>query len=234
VTTDPLALVEDVRTTTARLIASAEQLNDAGVAQASRLPGWTRGHVLTHMARNADGGVNLLTWARTGVVTPQYASLEQRAADIEAGAGRPAREQVADLRESTDRLAEALDTMPGQAWTTELTWTNGKVGPAALVVWFRLRETELHHVDLDVGYRPDDWSEAFAVRLAVTTARDFSTRAEAPRLVLRCPEVGHDIEIGEPGGEVVSGPVREVVAWLTGRSDGAALTGPLPAVPPFG
>ena len=31
----------------------------------SALPGWTRAHVLTHLARNADAMVNLLTWART-------------------------------------------------------------------------------------------------------------------------------------------------------------------------
>jgi maleylpyruvate isomerase len=231
---DPLALVEDVRSATQRLIASAERLDDVTVSQPSRLPGWSRGHVLTHLARNADGGVNLLTWARTGVVTPQYASLGQRVIDIEAGAGRAAAEQLADLRASAQRLDDAFDATPGAAWTAELTWTNGRVGPAALVVWYRLRETELHHVDLDVGYTPHDWPEAFAVRMAVATGRDFSERPEGPRLVLRCPEVGHDIVFGEAGGDIVSGPVRDAVAWLTGRGAGATLTGPLPAVPPFG
>ena len=48
------------------------------MAGPSLLPGWSRGHVLTHLARNADGAVNLLTWARTGVETPQYVSQEQR------------------------------------------------------------------------------------------------------------------------------------------------------------
>jgi maleylpyruvate isomerase len=89
-TTDPLALVEDIRTATNRLITSASALDDPGVTGASVLPGWTRGHVLTHISRNADGATNLLTWARTGVPTPQYASLDQRARDIEAGAGRRA------------------------------------------------------------------------------------------------------------------------------------------------
>ena len=44
--------------------------------------------MLAHLARNADGCVNLLTWARTGIETPQYRSAEQRDADIAAGAGR--------------------------------------------------------------------------------------------------------------------------------------------------
>ncbi|WP_165485453.1 maleylpyruvate isomerase N-terminal domain-containing protein [Protofrankia symbiont of Coriaria ruscifolia] len=55
---------------TARLLAEVERLNNAGVRELSALPGWTRAHLITHLARNADGLVNLLTWARTGIVTP--------------------------------------------------------------------------------------------------------------------------------------------------------------------
>ena len=40
---------------TDRLLATAGALTGAQVAGPSRLPGWTRGHVLTHLARNADG-----------------------------------------------------------------------------------------------------------------------------------------------------------------------------------
>ena len=139
-TTDPLVLVEDIRAATHRLIASAAALDDVAVADASRLPGWTRGHVLTHVSRNADGATNLLTWARTGVPTHQYESLDQRVRDIEDGAGRAAAVQLADLRESAGRFAEAFAVMPAPAWTTKVAWANGRVGPAALVAWFRLRE----------------------------------------------------------------------------------------------
>src|SRR2546430_1201820 len=40
---------------TGRLLASATTLTDTGMREPSLLPGWTRGHVLTHVARNADG-----------------------------------------------------------------------------------------------------------------------------------------------------------------------------------
>src|SRR6516164_11535621 len=83
---------------TDRLLASAAALTDATAREPSALPGWTRGHVLTHVARNADGLGNLLRWARTGTKTPMYASREARAASIEAGAGRPAAELTADVR----------------------------------------------------------------------------------------------------------------------------------------
>src|SRR5215467_3321073 len=92
---------------TGRLLATATALSDARAREPSRLPGWTRGHVLTHIARNADGMVNLLTWARTGTQTPMYASAESRAADIEAGAGRPAADLSADLRSSAVAFAAA-------------------------------------------------------------------------------------------------------------------------------
>src|ERR1051326_147069 len=101
---------------TARLLATATALSDAQAREPSLLPGWTRGHVLAHLARNADGMVNLLRWARTGTETPMYASAEGRAADIEAGAGRPAADLTADVRESAATLATEAAAMPDDAW----------------------------------------------------------------------------------------------------------------------
>ena len=73
---------------TGRLLATTAALADPEVREPSLLPGWTRGHVLSHIARNADGLINLLRWAHTGTQIPMYASQQARDADIEAGAGR--------------------------------------------------------------------------------------------------------------------------------------------------
>ena len=81
--------------------------------------------MLTHIARNADGAVNLLTWARTGVETPQYASWEAREADIEAGAQRPAAELVADLAAACEQFAAAV----ADAGQGVVGWCGGPVGP---------------------------------------------------------------------------------------------------------
>src|ERR1035441_5721059 len=40
---------------TARLLATSAGFTDAQVREPSLLPGWTRGHGLSHVARNADG-----------------------------------------------------------------------------------------------------------------------------------------------------------------------------------
>ena len=57
-TADPLLLAAEVARSDERLLATARELD---IAAPSLLPGWTRGHVITHIARNADGYVNLLT-----------------------------------------------------------------------------------------------------------------------------------------------------------------------------
>ena len=87
-------------------------LTAADVAAPSLLPGWSRAHVLTHLARNADGFVNLLTSARTGEAIPMYASPEARAADIDAGAGRGPADLLDDLRRSGQRFDAAVAAMP--------------------------------------------------------------------------------------------------------------------------
>src|SRR5262245_10304249 len=89
--------IEAVEAATESLYASIAGLTEPQAREASLLPGWSRGHVLTHIARNADALTNLVTWARTGVETPMYSSRDQRAADIEAGSGRPAVQLVEDV-----------------------------------------------------------------------------------------------------------------------------------------
>lgn len=108
-----LARVRDwVRDGTTLFETTVAAVGDDELRAASTLPGWTRAHVVAHVARNADALVNLLTWARTGVPTPMYASPRQRAADIEAGArAEPARLR-ADLAAAHARLAAALDALP--------------------------------------------------------------------------------------------------------------------------
>ena len=217
---DPLVLLTDVDRATEEVLRTAADLDPAAVTAPSLLPGWTVGHVLTHLARNADAHTNLLTWARTGVETPAYPSAAARDAGIEAGAGRPLREQIADLRSAHDRFADAGAAMTAEAWTFPLPST-GQV--AAAVPWARLREVEVHHVDLGRGYTPADWSDAFAVRLLreiVTTASP-----EFPPMTLRPYGIDHPLTIGTADNPpVVGGPTKSLAAWLSGRGDGADLT----------
>ena len=47
-----------VRDASERVSVTIADLTDDGARGPSRLPGWTRGHVLTHLGRNADGNRN--------------------------------------------------------------------------------------------------------------------------------------------------------------------------------
>jgi maleylpyruvate isomerase len=202
-----------------RLLQTAAALDDAGVAAPSGLPGWTRGHVLTHLARNADAYTNLLVGAATGRDIPGYATPAVRAEGIEAGYARPLAEQLADIRAAGQRLTEAAAAVPADAWPVVLKHTGQ---PAAMVPWARLREVEVHHVDLAAGYTVDDWSEAFALRLLreVVAGLDGSVP-----LVLRPTDLDHPITVGDPAAATtVTGTPAALAAWLTGRSDGAGLT----------
>ncbi|HZR48605.1 MAG TPA: maleylpyruvate isomerase family mycothiol-dependent enzyme [Streptosporangiaceae bacterium] len=156
---DVIGMIDDA---TRRLLVTVESLDDGAIAEPSLLPGWTRGHVLTHLARNADGLRNLLIWARTGVETPGYRSKQARDADIEAGAGRAAAEQLADVAASAAAFASEAVRVPAEAWQTAVSMVQPEMFPARLILPKRLIEVELHHTDLGSGYTRADWPAAFA------------------------------------------------------------------------
>ncbi|MFB9239039.1 maleylpyruvate isomerase family mycothiol-dependent enzyme [Plantactinospora siamensis] len=234
-TVDPLVLLPEVDRATERLFRTADGLDDAAARDPSLLPGWSRGHVLTHLARSADAYGRLLTSARTGARVPAYPNDEARAADIAAGADRSAADLAADVRAAAARFADACAGMPPEAWAAEVI-VRGRPQLAATLVWGRLREVEVHHADLDAGYAPDDWPAAFALRLLHEVVADLGHRPGSSALVLRPDEGRHELTVGEPeGAPAISGPVNRIAAWLIGRSEGAGLTvspdGPLPTPP---
>jgi maleylpyruvate isomerase len=228
-----------LRVATADLVDAIADLSDADVRAPSPLPGWTRGHVLTHLARNADGGTRLLDWARTGVPSYEYESVAARAAAIEEGADRPAAVLVADMRGSADGFFAAGDAVPARAWRRTVRWTTGQETEAALVVPMRLGEVLIHHVDLDIGYRPQDWPAAFVsdyLDRAVTALKGQTTRPWAVRM--EATDTGRVDEFGDmTAAPTVKGPEYALLAWLLGRSDGGELSqagnGRLPRVPPL-
>jgi maleylpyruvate isomerase len=154
-----LVLIDDAMR---RLTGTASALGNDDVTQASLLPGWSRGHVLTHVARNADALRNLLFWARTGVKTPAYPSQQARDEGIEAGAGRKPAELLADMTEAAEAFRAEAVALPPAAWQATVSLLDGVEFPATQILTKRLVEVELHHTDLGCGYRRADWPAAFA------------------------------------------------------------------------
>ncbi|MFJ5677282.1 maleylpyruvate isomerase family mycothiol-dependent enzyme [Streptomyces sp. NPDC093097] len=233
-----------VHESTERLLVSLGKLDDAAVGEPSLLPGWTRGHVLAHLARNADALVNLLTWARTDVRTPMYVSTAARDGDIERDAHRPLAAHLEDLQESAARFAAAAQALPEDRRAFEVEMRNGVVERADRLALRRLTEVELHHVDLGVGYTVEQLSAAFVTsELDFLTGVKFAGRPDLAALELH-DEEGRRWRTGREGPAdgaavapvVVRGPARDLVGWLTGRADGGRLAtqdGPLPVIPPL-
>lgn len=228
--TDHVHDLRSVREATDRLLTAVAKLDNAALSEESHLPGWTRGHILAHLARNADALVNVLEGR------PMYESASARDADIARDAGRPLEEHLADLRDSAARFLAT--TAPAQDWSRTVELRNGVTDLAANVPFRRLVEVELHHVDLNIGYELSDLPEEFTDREIVFLADRWSGRPEVPPVSLVTAD-GRAWRTGSSGDPVVtvSGTAAGLLAWLAGRGDkGASLSatgGPLPALPPL-
>ena len=155
-------LSDQIDVATQRLLDAARVLADSDLREPSMLPGWTRAHVLAHLARNADAMRNLLVWARSGQERPAYASQQARESDIEHGAGRPAKELMSDVASAAMALRTVIKQLPDEAWPFPVRVLDSAPFPAAQVPVRRLVEVELHHCDLGIGYSPADWPAGFA------------------------------------------------------------------------
>ena len=240
----PDAQLADLRGLVARstqqLLGATIAVTDEQWAAPSRLPRWSRAHVATHLARQADGFTRLVEGAEAGTRAAMYASPEARDADIETGARRSGLELQTDLDTSAGRLTEAFERLDrvdphaadaGDAGAAERGWAasvelrGGLVVPARLLPLGRLFEVALHLVDLDVGHEVEQLEEPVAEWLIEWFAFRARARDEFPRVELRATS-GFTGEVGSVGPPVVvRGPAPALLGWLTGRSPAGSVDG---------
>ena len=135
-----------------------------------------------------------LEGAAAGEQRDQYpGGLEQRRADIEAGAGREASALAADIRRTSAAVAEVMARLPTEAWDTPSRTSRGVVETSRDAILSRWREVVVHHGDLGLGPvpLPSDLVDAWLPR-------------ELPRLAER------------------TDPAR-LLSWIIGRGDPPAL-----------
>jgi maleylpyruvate isomerase len=214
------------------LTRTAAGLDDETVRLPSLCEGWTRAHVLSHIARNADALGNLVGWAITGTPRAMYASPEAREADIAAGSNRGAQEIFADLEDSAARFASAVTHLAGPPEQVEVEMRRGIKVLAGRLPTLRLMEVVVHHVDLDAGYTFADADPGF-VRRAVGISVERMRASDAPSVALISDE-GDTWSIDE-GHQVVRGTNAALLLWLA-RGNGAGLSSeaPLPELPAWG
>ena len=147
---------------TQRLLDAARVLPEPDLRASSLLPGWSRAHVLAHVARDADAMRNLLIGARVGQHRPAYASAQARDDGIETSAARAPRDLMNDLADSAMALRTMIRQLPAEAWSFGVQMLDSGPFPAADLLTRRLTEVELHHCDLGIGYDAAKWPASFA------------------------------------------------------------------------
>lgn len=225
-TTQLETLRELVRTATQRLLGDTILVTEQQWRAPSRLPDWTRGHVATHIARQADALCRLTQWARTGDRHDMYPSPEHRSHEIEAGAGRSGLELQIDLDSSAGRLSSAFEELDAaNAWDAVVEMRGGLQVPARLLPLSRLLEVVIHHVDLDIGYEITDIDNQTAEWLLEWCAFRLRNREDFPKLQLTS-DSGVTTAVGSLGEPiVVSGSSANLIGWLLGRTDASAISG---------
>jgi len=204
----------------ARVLGFVAHMDDDALAAPSQLPGWSRAHVVGHLARNADALQNLVTWARTGIETPMYTSVEQRADGIEEAAGQDPDTLRSDVVAASERLLAALDALEDETWDAPIRTARGRPITAAEVPWMRVRENWVHAVDLGTGATFADMPAGAVDRLVGEVAGGLAGRDDCPAVTLTATDrdSGRSWSIGPEGARTeVSGNAAELLAWLIGR-----------------
>jgi maleylpyruvate isomerase len=227
---DNLSLLADE---TSLLMRTAAGLDDESIRVTSLCQGWTRAHVLTHIARNADALGNLVSWAVTGTPRAMYDSPEARDADIAAGSTRGAKEIFTDLEDSAGRFAAAARGLAGAPEQVEVEMRGGRKVLGGQLPTLRLLEVVFHHVDLHAGYTFAEADPGFVRRATTIAVGRFNARDQAPSVTLRSDE-GDTWSIGD-GAQEVTGSNAALLLWLA-RGDGAGVSSEaaLPGLPPWG
>jgi maleylpyruvate isomerase len=218
-------ITDELQDATGRLVRTVDGLTDDQYAEASGLPGWSRAHVVAHLALNAEGLAGALTGVVQGEEVAMYASQESRDHDIEALAGAAPAALRERLLRATTLLADALAAVPEEARSTRIERTpgSGRTFSAYAVPGMRLREVEIHHADLGLDYTRADWPLSFCTRLldAMTKLGDAETPFTAAPTDLDATWQCGEVTAGSP---TVSGRAADLGWWLTGRGDGEGLT----------
>ncbi len=216
---------------TDRLLSTAASFRNDAVLAPSLCEGWSRGHVLAHLARNADALVRVCDVALTGHPDTMYDDVASRDADIERGARRSADDHATDLRDSAARLAGRLEALRPEHAAVRVERTPGGFPIAVgMVAFMRLREVVFHHVDLDAGYTFAH-APAEVVALFLRDAANRLAHDDAPPSLHLVTDEGDEHVVGE-GASRVTGPAAQVLLWLArGRTAGVRFDGPVPTLP---
>jgi maleylpyruvate isomerase len=182
-----------------RLLADLDcrvDIGDIDPGAPSLLPDWTVGHVLGHIAGNAEAFTRVMQAAVQGDRGAMYPNGRQgRRQRIEELAATEPHELVSTVRRSIWALESAWASCTSSGWHSDARGLGGTF-PVAQVPLRRWREVEVHRSDLGWGYLPADWDVDFVARdLPVFSAQWLASNA-AVELPAQARELGAGDRLG--------------------------------------
>jgi maleylpyruvate isomerase len=196
-----------------KLLQSLETLTDEQCREPSALPGWTRGHVLSHLARNAESHVHVLQCAARGEVGEQYVGgAKARKMGIESHATDSAESLVAEVRKSIYALEGQWAVTNSDGWQGHGINSAGASIAMSDIVFLRWREVEVHHADLALAFTFANWNSTY-VRYELDR-QVMMWRASKPMGLTPVPKVALQLS------------PNERLAWFLGRTEVEGLPKP--------
>ena len=193
---------------------------DESLREDSALPGWTRAHVVAHVAANADALTNLVTWARTGEPTPMYASPEDRNRGIDEGAVLAPEKLRAWAEQSSRRLLADVEALTEEQWNVTVVTAQGREIPATEIPWLRCREVFIHSVDLDSGIGWEDLPSDFIQRLLTEVSNWRAMQHQLEGITLHASDSDWQWSSTPiDSAQRITRTSYELASWLTGRLD---------------
>ena len=205
---------------TQRLLGDTIAISDTDWLGPTALPGWTRAHVATHLARNAD----VLRRYITRLSAKPELERDDIVSDLEAGSRRSPLEIQIDLDTSSGLLNDTFDQLSSEKWATPL--HGGLDGlTASDLPMLRLNEVVLHHVDLDCGFVFADIDPRVAELLLAWNLYRRVDLVTGPGIAVMT-STGRVLRAGSgPGVSEVTGTDASMLGWLTGRLPRTAVSG---------
>jgi maleylpyruvate isomerase len=222
----PSAVHQAVHAGHQRLAELVDGLSEEQAREPSALPGWSRAHVLTHLGGLARAFTRQTRYALAGQLVEVYdGGRAGRDAAIDAGARRAAADLVADVVASDAELDRAWAALHPHQWALPCRYRDGTLQQALLCRW---REVEVHTADLGLGVTPADWDPTLCAHLL-----DFLAPRTPSGVRLTLEPDDHDKTWTSGAGTplTVHGHLRDLTAWMAGRTPIAPLTSTTDGLP---
>ncbi|BCW58302.1 maleylpyruvate isomerase family mycothiol-dependent enzyme [Paenarthrobacter nicotinovorans] len=208
----PEALPAELHKAAGTLTRLLTKLDESSVAEPSELPGWTRGHVLAHVAGISKAMARQLEYARRGESIELYdGGMDGRNKAIELAAGHSLAQHTKSVTTAVEAVIAAFDSLAPEDWQARIAYRDGTVFDGGLALW---RELTIHASDLGLGFGPETWSRPFCEHLIGFLAARVP---ETYKFVLQ-PTGLPQLSIGTGGTSIaITGMLTDIAAWLAGR-----------------